>query len=184
MSDNRLPSKWVTEHFKVEDSKLDEAETLQAIHEAVPQTRHWTHVEGKAESEQPMLAAIQEGVLPPEGSKERFRMQSIRMIDTGQLIGFLGVYHGFPRENIFWINTLTLHPDFQGKGYGGELMNGLSDTISQLGRYTGIRTFVSLKNWPSLRLCVKAGLDKMVIVVGDKSHGNQAEAHVMLEKVL
>ena len=184
MSKNLLPNKWTTERVRVEDSTLDEVEELQRIYDAVPQTQGWTRVKAEGEPEYPMLSALKEGVLPPNGSKECFRLQSIRMMDTEELIGFLGVYHGFPREGIFWINTLTLHPRFQGKGFGQELTIGLSNTVRQLESYTQIRTFVNLKNWPSLRLCVKVGLDRMVVITGDKRHSDKAEGHVMLEKII
>jgi len=183
MSKNLISNKWQTEHFRIEDSTLAEVEELQQINDIVPQTREWTRVEGKDESENPILAALKEGVLPPNGSKEFFRLQSVRKKETGELIGFLGVYHGFPQDEIFWINTVTLHPNFQGKGYGPELILGLSNIVRQLG-YTHMRTFVSLTNWPSLRLCVKVGMNKMVKIVGHKIHSEKAEAHVMLEKEL
>lgn len=183
MSKNLIPNKWETEHLRVEDSKLAEVEELQKINDVVPQTREWTQVEGKEVSENSILAALREGVLPLKGSKEFFRLQSIRLRETGELIGFLGMYHGFPRDEIFWINTVTLHPKFQGKGYGPELMLGLSNLVRQSG-YTHMRTFVSLTNWPSLRLCVKVGMNKMVKIVGDKIYSEKAEAHTMLEKEL
>ncbi len=140
-------------------------------------------MDGSAESKDPILNALREGVLPPNGKKEFFRLQTIRMKDTGELIGFLGMYHGFPVDETLWINTITLHPKFQGKGYGPELMLGLSNTARQLG-YTQLRTFVNLRNWPSLRLCVKVDMDKMVKIVGDKICSEKAEAYVMLEKDL
>jgi ribosomal protein S18 acetylase RimI-like enzyme len=184
MSRNLLPRKWKTERLKVEDSTLDEVQELQQINDAVPQTQSWMHVEGQDESEYPMLSALKGGVLPPtpDRSKEFFRLQSIRLGSTDELIGFLGVYHGFPKEDIFWINTVTFHPKFQGKGYGSELMIGLCEIVKQLGSYARMRTYVSLTNWPSLRLCVKVGLDKMVEIVGDKVHSDIAEAHVLVEK--
>lgn len=182
MPKNTLPSKWKTDRFGVEDSTFDEVQELQQIYDAVPQTQGWTRVNGEDEPEYPMLYVLKVGVLPPDGSLEFFRLQSIRFRDTNQLIGFLGVYHGFPQEDILWINTLTIHPKFQGKGYGSELMIGLSNAVKQLNNYSRIRTFVPLTNWPSLRLCVKAGLDKIVMIVGDKVHSKNAESHVMLEK--
>jgi ribosomal protein S18 acetylase RimI-like enzyme len=179
-----LPSKWQTEQLRVADSTLDEVPELQRINDAVPQTRYWMRVEGQAKFS--MRLALQEGVLPPtpNRSKEYFRLQSIRTADSGKLIGFLGVYHGFPEDDIFWINTLTLHPKFQGRGYGPELLKGLIEIVEQLGSYTRMRSYVPLNNWRSLRLCVKVGLDRMVEIVGDKTLSDKAEAHVLLEKSL
>jgi len=186
MSRNLLPGKWKTIRLRIEDSTLDEVQELQQINDLVSQTRGWTHVKYPDDSPDSILLALQEGVLPPtpDRSKEFFRLQSIRLQDTNELIGFLGVYHGFPEEDIFWINTVTFRPEFQGKGYGSELIKGLCEAVQQSGGYTRIRTYVSLTNWPSLRMCVKAGLDKMVEIVGDKVHSGTADAHVLVEKTL
>jgi ribosomal protein S18 acetylase RimI-like enzyme len=184
MSRNLLPSKWKTERLNMADSTLDELPELQKLNAAVPQTQSWMRVEGQDTTECSMLSALEEGVLPPtpNRSKEFFRLQSIRLENSNGLIGFLGVYHGFPQTDIFWINTLTFHPKYQGMGYGPELMVGLSEIVKQLGDYSRMRTYVELTNWPSLRLCVKVGMNKMVEIVGDKDHSDKAEAHVLLEK--
>ena len=110
MSRNLLPSKWETERLKVEDSNLDEVRELQQINDAVPQTQGWTRVEGEDDPEYPMLSALKEGVLPPtpNKSKEFFRLQSIRMSSSDELIGFLGVYHGFPKDDYFLDKHLNL----------------------------------------------------------------------------
>ncbi len=183
MALNLLPSSWETARLTVEDSTLAEAPVLQEINDAVPQTRGWMRVEGQ-DQEDSMVRALEEGVLPPvpNRSRERFRLQSIRHGGTGELMGFLAVYHGFPDEGTFWINTLTLHPRFQGQGYGRELLLGLSDIVARLGGYRCMRTYVSLTNWPSLRLCVKVGLNRMVDIAGDRVHTEEAEAHVLLER--
>ncbi len=181
-----LPSQWQTERLRVKDSTPYEARELQRINDAVPQTRTWMRVEGQPTPS--MLMAVQEGVLPPipSRSKDYFRLQSIRLAEAGALIGFVAVYHGFPEDDIFWINTLTLHPKFQGRGYGPELLHGLIENVRQLGSYTRMRSYVPLNNWRSLRMCVKAGLDRMVevAVVGDRTLADQAAAHVLVEKSL
>ena len=130
-----------------------------------------------------MMWVFEGGALPPvpDPSKEYFRLQSIRMADSGDLIGYFAAYHGFPKADIFWINSVTLSPDFQGMGYGPELMEGLIEILKGLGFYTRVRSYVSLKNWPSLRLCVKVSLNKMVEVAGDKVYDENAEAHMLVE---
>jgi diamine N-acetyltransferase len=184
MSRNLLPAIWKTERLTVVDSTPDDVPELQAINDVVSQTRSWMQVEGQENPACSMLIALQEGVLPPtpDRSKDYFRLQSIRLGSSPGLIGFLGVYHGFPDANTFWINAITFHPDFQGKGYGPELMLRLGEIAGQLGGYTRMRTYVELTNWPSLRLCVKAGLDKIVEIVGVKVQADNAEAHALLEK--
>ena len=61
-------------------------------------------------------------------------------------------------------------------------MKRLCEIVQQLGSYSCIRTYVSLDNWPSLRLCVKVGLNKIVEIAGDKVYSDEAVAHVLLEK--
>lgn len=179
-----IAEKWQTKQLRVSDSIHAEVEALQQINDAVPQTQSWMQVPGQENTAGSMLLALQEGVLPPtpDRSKEYFRLQSIHLARSGKLIGFIGVYHGFPECDIFWINTVTLHPKYQGKGYGTELLEGLVENVKQLKSYTRMRTFVSLTNWPSLRLCIKAGLNRMVEIAGDKVHSEVAEAHVLVER--
>ena len=179
-----IPKKWETHRLIIRDSTLDEVEDLQAIDDIVPQTRGWTHNPGRELPKEPILSALMDGVLPPGGKKEQFRLQSIRTGESERLVGFLGVYHGFPDADVFWINTLTLHPDEQGKGFGVALINGLVDVVRNLGTYTKLQTYVPLLNWPSLRLCTKVGFNTMVRIEGDKVFTEGGEAHVLVEKEL
>jgi diamine N-acetyltransferase len=181
-----IPGRWQTARLILADSTPAEAPELQAINDIVPQTRSWMQVEGQDNPDCSMLLALTEGVLPPipGRAKDHFRLQSIRLVGTGELIGFLGVYHGFPDEHTFWLNVITFHPNFQGKGYGPELLLRLGEIVRQLGGYSRMRTYVELTNWPSLRMCIKGGLDRMVEIVGDRIHAQDAEAHVLLEKTL
>ena len=179
-----IPYEWATARLVVRGSTLDDVPALQRIYEAVPQVRDWM---GAAEDGQPartMHSALIEGALPPDGSPERFRLQSIWLADTGQVIGFLGVYYGFPEEDVFWVTVLAIHPAFQHMGYGQELLRGLDAAVEQLGTYTRMQLFASLKNWPALRFWTQAGFDRIVVIAGDKVYADDADAHVMLERSL
>ncbi len=179
-----LPNHWETERLVVQDSTLDEASDLQQVVDAVPEIHGWTGASERDEPDRPMLSVLMEPPLPPNGSKELFRMQSVRVRDNGLLIGLLTTYHGFPTAHVFWVNTLAVHPAFQGKGYGPEVICGLSDTVMQLGPYTRMQLFACLKNWRALRFWTKSGFDRIVEIRGDKMYSDQAEAHVLLEKSL
>ncbi len=100
------------------------------------------------------------------------------------MIGFLGVYHGFPEQDIFWVTVLAVDPAFQHMGYGQELVRGLDTTVKQLGTYTRMRLFASLRNWTALRFWTQAGFDRVVVIAGDKVYSDEADAHVMLEHAL
>ena len=184
MSTNLIQREWVTAHLTVRDSTLDDVPGLERIYDAVPQVRGWMGAAEEGEPERTMRSALAEGALPPNGSPERFRLQSIRVADTGQMIGFLGIYHGFPEEDILWITVLAFHPEFQHKGYGQELMRGLDAMVKQLEAYARMRLFASLKNWPALRFWTQAGFDKVAVIAGDKAYSDEANAHVMLERSL
>jgi ribosomal protein S18 acetylase RimI-like enzyme len=184
MSTNLIPHEWVTAHLTVRDSTLDDVPALQRIYEAVPQVRGWMGAAEEGAPERTMRSALAEGALPPNGSQERFRLQSIRLADTGQMIGFLGVYHGFPEADVLWVTVLALHPELQHMGYGQELMRGLDAIVKRLEAYTRMRLYASLKNWPGLRFWTQAGFDQVVVIAGDKVYSDEADAHVMLERSL
>lgn len=186
MSKRLLLSQWKTERLNVKDSILDEVPGLQKINDAVPQTQGWMVVEGQDVVDCSMLSAFQNGVLPPvpNRSKAYFRLQSIRLTNSDELIGFLGVYHGFPQANVFWINTLTFHPDFQRQGYGSELLNGLIQIVKELESYTCMRSYVAHNNLPSLRMCVKVGFNKMLEIAGEQISSENTEVHILLEKTI
>ena len=175
-----LPNKWRTEQLTVQDSTLEQVQELQQINDLLPTIRGWTGVEVDGVSTDRIQPALLEGVLPPNGSKELFRLQSIHFSLTGQLIGFLGMYHGFPDAETLWMNVIAIHPSYQRQGYGSELMGELSNLVGQMGRFTRMRGFICLENLPSLRFHVGAGFDKIVTIAEDKT--NSPETHILLEK--
>ena len=75
-----LPSKWETERLRVNDSTLDEVPELQQINDAIPQLRGWMGLGTQDGPADPIQAALVGDVLlPPNGSKELARLQSIRL---------------------------------------------------------------------------------------------------------
>ena len=175
-----LSNQWKTKRLTVRDSTLDEVPELQQINDAVPQIRGWTGIETQDGPADPIQAALVGDVLPPNGSKELSRLQSIRLCLTGQLIGFLGVYHGFPDAETLWIVVIAIHPSFQRQGYGSELMGELSRLVARLEPFTRMRGFICHENLPSLRFFVQAGFDRIVTIAEDPTHAG--EFHFMLEK--
>jgi ribosomal protein S18 acetylase RimI-like enzyme len=179
-----LPSHWETERLVVHDSGLDEASDLQRTVDAIPEIRGSTEPGAIGDPDIPVLSWLTEPPLPPNGSKELFRMQSVRLGGTGELIGLLKVYHGFPADDVFWVHTLALAPRFQGQGYGPELIRGLSDEVGRMGTYTRMQLYAYLKNWRALRFWTRAGFDRVVEIRGDKVYSADADAYILLEKRL
>jgi GNAT superfamily N-acetyltransferase len=183
MTINLIPNQWETQHLKIEDGVLADVPDLDKIFAACAYMEEWSGWKQENHPEQSTLSFITEGEPPPNGSKEFWRVQSLRLSNTGQMIGFLALYHGYPTANIVWINYLFIHPDFQGKGYGQELVCGLSDKVKSLG-FTTMRTLVDVKNWPALRFWVQGGFDKIIQYLGDKIISDKTFAHLILEKTL
>ena len=181
MNLNIIPNQWETQHLVVEDSILAELHELDQILAACAYIEEWSGWKAEDRPGKSILSVFTEGELPPNGSKEFLRLQSLRLSDTGQMIGFLEMYHGFPTANIVWIVYLAIHPDFQGKGYGQELVGGLSDKVKSLG-FTGMRLLVDVKNWPALRFWVQGGFDKIIQIQGDKIMSEKTFTHLILEK--
>jgi ribosomal protein S18 acetylase RimI-like enzyme len=183
MTINMIPNRWHTQLLTVKDSTVDDLPELDQILTACAYIEEWSGWKSENHSEKSMLSNLTEGDLPPNGSKEFFRLQSIRLHDTGRMIGFLEMYHGFPTTEIVWIVFLAIIPDCQGKGYAQELVCGLSDKVKRLG-FTGMRLLVDVKNWPALRFWVQAGFDKIIQIQGDKIISENTFAHLILEKTL
>jgi ribosomal protein S18 acetylase RimI-like enzyme len=177
-----LPHRWETPRLTVQDSALHDVPELQQINDHLPSIEGWTGAQTKDGTGDSLLAALAQGVLPPDGSPALFRLQSLQLRHTGQLAGFLGAYHGFPTPDTLWITVLAIDPPFQGQGLGQEVLCGLSDMLGHLGTFSRMRLCVSLKNWPALRFWTQAGFRTIVEVAGDKVHSDTASGHLILEK--
>jgi len=183
MTVNMILNQWETQHLVVKDSILDDLPEIDQVATACAYIEEWSGWKSEPGSAKSMLHVLKGEELPPDGSKEFYRLQSLRLGDTGQLIGFLAMYHGFPTENIAWITYLFIHPDLQGKGYAQELVCSLSDQLKNLG-FTAVRLLVDVKNWPALRFWVQGGFNTIVEYQGDKIISENTFAHLILEKTL
>jgi ribosomal protein S18 acetylase RimI-like enzyme len=179
-----LSSQWQTERLFVRDSVLDELAELEAIADACIYVNEWTGWRAGEHPDESLRSALTDGILPPGGSQEFYRMQTIRLRDTGRAIGFLASYHGWPTTDTFFVTELMIHPQFQGQGYGRELVRALCNRVVTLGSYTCMRLLVALKNWPALRFWMRAGFDRLVDYRGDKRYSPETFAYLMLEKPL
>ena len=176
---NQLPAQWKTTQLIVTDSQLEENLELQRVCDACAYIDEWTGL-----SDRPILSILKDGDLPPNGSKEFFRLQSIRLVSTHQLIGYLEMYHGYPTADVFWIGMFGIDPQFHGQHYGQELINRLIELVRELQGYSKIGLGVALKNWPAIRFWVNAGFDRIIKISGDKTYSKDTFAFLSLEKAL
>jgi ribosomal protein S18 acetylase RimI-like enzyme len=182
-TDHLIPHQWETTRLIVRDSTLDDLPVLEQIDKAVAYIRDWTGWYPQDHPEDTTRAALTVGNLPPGGSKEFYRLQSIRLKANGEIIGYLEMYHGFPTPDIFYLVGLYLHPNVQGQRLGQEIMAELCQRVMQL-NYLKMRLHVALKNWPALRFWTKAGFDKVIEIQGDKIHSEKTFAEIFLDKIL
>lgn len=70
-------------------------------------------------------------VIPPEGSKDRYRSKFIYF--NGELVGFLAYYQGFPFPQTIWISAFYLIPEARRKGIGSKVMGALKKNEIDLG---------------------------------------------------
>jgi ribosomal protein S18 acetylase RimI-like enzyme len=179
-----LPSLWQTERLSVRDSVLDDLPELEAVAHTCLYVNEWTGWRAEEHPGESLRCAVSDGLPPPNGSKELYRMQTIRLRSTERAIGFAGCYHGWPEPDTFYVTEVMIDAQFQGQGYGQELARGLTDQVAQLGAYRRICLLAALKNWPALRFWMRAGFDRMVDYKGDKRHSPETFAYLMLEKAL
>jgi ribosomal protein S18 acetylase RimI-like enzyme len=179
-----LPFVWQTARLSVRDSVLDDLPELEAVADTCLYVNEWTGWRAEEHAGESLRNAVIDGLPPPNGSKELYRMQTIRLRDTERAIGFVACYHGWPEPDTFYITEVMIDAQFQGQGYGRELARGLTDAVVRLGAYRRICLLAALKNWPALRFWMRAGYDRMVDYRGDERYSAETFAYLMLEKAL
>jgi len=68
----------------------------------------------------------------------------VGILDSSLIATVMGGYEGHRG----WINYLAVHPDFQGKGYGQEIMNSVETGLREMG-------------CPKINLQIRRGNDKI-----------------------
>jgi GNAT superfamily N-acetyltransferase len=173
-----ISEKGETDRLLITDSNISECEALQKINESSDYIEQW--VGWKTPSDY-AIKLFTEGNLPPDGKKERFRAKSIYLKQTGDIIGVLEVYHGYPLEEILCIGWLFIHPDFQRKGYAKEVLEYIYNEAKKA-NYKKVRIGIVLKNWPAIRFWQKNGFCTIVDIVGDEIYSESTFASIILEK--
>ena len=177
-----IPKKWDTERLILSDTVGSDMKGLQAVYEDHFKET-WVRKGLKMEPDY-MKKYIAKPELPPKGKKEDQRLQTIRLKKDKSIIGYLDVYHGYPKKDIFWIGDLFLIANAQGKKYGQEAIEGLIGEVNKLKTYHYMRCNVALKNWSGIRFWNKMGFSKIVGYLGDKQYSADNFADIALEMSL
>lgn len=171
--------KWESKNIWVRDAKLEDAEELQQLCNKSEYLRKWEGTDPIDPKH--MEKMILEGDLPPNGTKENFKIQGFYLKETNQLIGYMTYYFGYPEEDILWLNFLFIDPEFQGKGYSSEIINRFMELLKST-TYNKVRLLVKLKNWPAMRFWTKHHFTKIISYHGDAILSEQTFAGLVIER--
>ncbi|PKP34033.1 MAG: GNAT family N-acetyltransferase [Bacteroidetes bacterium HGW-Bacteroidetes-15] len=166
----------------ISDSTLDEYSALQIICDS------WVDkklIEGTEFEPNYIHNCLTNGDLPPipNASKSSYRLKSIYLKHSDELIGFTDLYFGYPTNDSAWISIFMIHERFRNNGYAQEAIAIISQECRKLG-YKKIGIGVFLKNWRALRFWTKVGFDKVTSISGDKDYSEESFARIGLEKSL
>ncbi|MBM7602427.1 GNAT superfamily N-acetyltransferase [Metabacillus crassostreae] len=173
-----IPSAWETKRLTIKDLVEDEIQPVQQLYEQGSFIHKW---DGRSLDKEFVHRCFTVGDLPPNGTKDRFKIQVIRLKSNEIMTGLLITYHGFPQPKIFYINYLYIDKEYQNEGLGHELVTELL-RILQHAKYNEVRANVAMKNWPAVRFWTKLGLNTINGFFGDKEHGENQYADIELIK--
>ena len=180
MVKNMIPSIWETNRLSIKDLVEEEIQTVQKLYEQGSFVHQW---DGGSTDNDYVFRCFTVGDLPPDGNKDQFKIQVIRMKETGLIVGLLTAYHGYPVPETFYINYLYIDKEYHQQGLGQEVINELLRIIKGF-QYKEVRANVAIKNWPALRFWTKLGLNTIQGIFGDREHGDDKFADIELIKYL
>lgn len=147
----------------------------------VEESKFFLKVSGVQQMQTNPDICFREGLLPPNKSKEDFKMLSCYVDDT--LIGRVTILKGYPEDDIYYIGIIYLVDTAKHKGYGKIIINLLCDYFRE-NKATRVRILVALKNWDGIRFWHKCGFDKIASALYDVSYSEETFASIELEKTL
>lgn len=159
-----IDASWSTSRLYITDTAAKDIPHLQLALNTIQDT---LRLEGKTDADpEEMQTIFTYGDLPPGGRKECYRLQSISLRQSRELIGFISLYHGFPEPETLYIASLSIQMDRQNHLYGTELIAQLPQ-LPGLAGYTKHRVVVSVRNWRALKFWVQNGFNTLVGVSGE-----------------
>jgi ribosomal protein S18 acetylase RimI-like enzyme len=171
---------WDTNRLSIQDLNDYEIQFVQKLYEQGSYIHEW---DGLTLDDEYVHRCFTVGDLPPNGTKDQFKIQVIRMKETDLIVGIITTYHGYPTSETFYINYLYIDKEYHKQGLGQEVVNELLDILKRI-KYDEVRANVSIKNWSALRFWTKLGLNTINGIYGDKVHSSDQYADIELIKKL
>src|SRR5262245_35430987 len=96
-----IDAAWRTERLRVSDASAEELPQLEGVLASNSATLLLEGIQKPDPDE--LRRWLTEGNLPPNGQRERYRLQTIWRMDTNEAVGYLSVYHGHPDSATLYI---------------------------------------------------------------------------------
>lgn len=165
-----IDSSWHTENLIITDATVEE---LPGLKQVMLSNEETFRLNGCGALEPGELEKwLSEGDLPPGAVRERYRLQTISRRDNKEVVGFLGLYHGYPDPKTLYISSLFIGRQHQNRGYGGEVAGGLRQA-SGLRGFPVHRLVVTVRNWGAVRFWVRNGFITITRIQGSLEEDNK-----------
>jgi len=177
---NVVDSFWNCNRLIIRDALIEDINPLTNMYMATKNLERW--MSGQLD-ENDITNYIKNGHLPPNGERKFYKIQSITLKETNEIVGYIEFYHGYPDKQTIYIATLLIDDKYRSQGYGQEIIKKLFENALEL-KYLKIRLVVALKNWPAIYFWTKLGFTKISLYCGDKVFSKENFASLELEKSL
>ncbi|HET9906849.1 MAG TPA: GNAT family N-acetyltransferase [Anaerolineales bacterium] len=182
--EKHLAPEWFTERVYIRDCRIQDVSLLTEIFNAC------NYVEPLDPTfyivDENEIKLLVEKSLSETDENKGFRLQCLELKDTGKMIGYFHLQHYSPRlpqRATAFISMFVIHPDFQGKQFAQEIVEGISRQLAECG-YMAIWLAVYLKNWSAIRFWIQQGFNKIIEYDGATQFSETAQASLTLEKRL
>lgn len=178
-----LPAQWQTERLLIRDSTLAEVDELRHLFNTCHHIQKWDPTFTLVPLQE-MTELVAKSVNAPADTETQFRLQAARLQGHERIIGYFHTYQKQPHPDVAFISMMVIHRDYQGDGYGRELVTGLWQQLRLLTWCRAVWLHVYLKNWPALRFWVSQGFTTIIDYNGHKTHSETAHANLTLARLL
>ena len=169
---------WETKSLTIQDLDEDEIQSVQKLYEQGSYIHQW---DGSRLDYEYAYRCFTDGDLPPNGTKDKYKIQVIRVKETDTIVGILTTYQGYPKNGTFYINYLYIDKEYHKQGLGKEVISELLSILRE-SKFGEVRASVAIKNWPAIRFWTGLGLDTINGFYGDNEYRADHYADIELIK--
>ena len=177
----RLDSTWKTKQLQFRDMLKEDIPDLQNCLLLLFNQSDWGEVSLEVYDQKYFEQLIESPSLPPEGHRYQVQNQTLLTQAGSRIIGWYELYHGYPSVDTAWIGSFFIRPDFQGKGFGEEIISGLLNKLEKDVKYHAAQLAVYSRNWKALRFWHQMGFDRIARLSGDSDFGADKNLKICLE---